>query len=124
METPADGSLRPDQGRGWLTRIFDRTTEVAGATLGAAMGAGMGLDPVATAAVGASLAQSLKTVGEEIQERLLGPRERERLSKGAVLIVHKIKQHYREGKLPRSDSFFQITTQTGHQPRRYLRERY
>jgi hypothetical protein len=97
--------------RNWLMRTIDRTAEIVGASTGAVIGLQAGADPVLTAAVGATIAQTLKTVGEEIQERLVAPRERHRLTQVASLVVKKIKEKYDSGATPRADTFFDATTQ-------------
>ncbi len=96
--------------RHWLMRAFDQAADVAGASAGAAVGASIaGNDPVLAAAVGVGFAQAIKSVGAEIEERWLAPRERLRLSTSAKLIVMKIKTNYDRGKRPRADAFFQPT---------------
>jgi hypothetical protein len=85
-------------------RAYDKAAEVAGAAGGAALG---GSDPVLSASVGAAFTQVIKSVGEDIEERYLAPRERQRLTRSASLIVHKIRENYDAGKGLRSDSFFE-----------------
>jgi hypothetical protein len=97
--------------RNWLMRVVDRAAEIAGASTGAAVGAAAGINPVLTAAVGATIAQTIKTVGEELEQRVIEPRERYRLTSAATLIVRKIREKYDAGETPRQDTFFQTSTQ-------------
>lgn len=92
--------------RHWLVSVFDAAAEISGASAGAAIGTQSG-DPVLSAAVGAGIAHTIKSVGHEIEQRLLAPRERARLTGAAQLIVRRIKANYDEGKRVRDDAFFE-----------------
>lgn len=52
------------------------------------------------------ITRSLKKLGIEISERIMGPREKARMSATYILATEKIKQRLDNGELPRSDDFF------------------
>jgi hypothetical protein len=87
-----------------LQRLREVGADLAGALTGGAITLVAG--PFAGAAAGVGVRHALRVVGEEVEERVLAPRQHQRI--GAVwLLAHKeISQRLESGEIPRDDGFF------------------
>lgn len=91
-----------------ISELLDSGVEIAGGAVGGALGffAGGPVGAAALGAAGAAAAKILKNIGQEVSERLLGPREKVRV--GAVLAVAaaEINERIVSGEKIRTDGFF------------------
>lgn len=92
-----------------LRGLIDGGAEIAGGAVGGALGFLAG-GPAGAAALGAGgvlAAKALKRIGDEVSERLLGPREKVRTGGVLAIAAAEIDRCIRNGKSLRSDGFFQ-----------------
>lgn len=80
------------------------TGSVTAATIGFLIGGPPGA--VAGAVVGPGITSAIKKIGEEISNRVLGVREKERIGPTLIYAVEKIKENQNKGKEIREDNFF------------------
>ena len=100
---------RTDEPRRKAENLVRAGSELAGAAVGGALGffAG-GPAAAASAAVGGNfLARLLISIGSEIQDRGLGPRERLRAGAAAAVAADHIQNRLERGDQPREDGFFE-----------------
>lgn len=102
-EKEADAKKKKD-----ISELINSGVEIAGGAVGGALGffAGGPVGAAALGAAGAAAAKILKNIGQEVSERLLGPREKVRI--GAVLAVAaaEINKRIVSGEKVRTDGFF------------------
>ena len=97
---------------GKLRRAMDEGADIAGGAIGGALGVISG-DPAFAAALGAAgvaAGSTLRHVGSEIVDRMLGPRERKRVGAVMAIIARDIHTRTKRGERVRSDDFFDRTT--------------
>ncbi len=89
------------------TALIEGGAELAGASIGAAVGL-IGGPPMAVggAAAGVLVSRALRQLGSEIQQRLLGPRQRVRVGAAFAIAAETIAGRLEAGERPRSDDFF------------------
>lgn len=89
------------------TEFVQAGSELAGAVVGGALGL-IGGPPgvLAGAAGGVVTTRVLKRVGSEIQERVLGPRQRIRAGAAFAYAADEIHTRLAAGEMPRTDGFF------------------
>lgn len=93
--------------------LISAGTELAGGTVAAAIGALLGAavagppGAIAGGAAGAAAAISLRRAGEEISERVLGPREKVRAGAVLAIAAADIRSRTAAGEPLRADSFFE-----------------
>ena len=103
-EDSNDRSSRIDRVRG----LISNGTEIAGGAVGAALGF-LATGPVGAAILGAGgivAAKALKQMGEEVSERILGPREKVRVGGVLAIAASEIKNRIEHGERIRTDGFF------------------
>ena len=94
-----------------VVELIDGGCELAGAAAGAAIGLIAG--PVGAfggAAAGVIVGRSLKRVGAEVRQRVMGPREEARVGATVAFAVQAIGERLAAGEAPRSDGFFEVGT--------------
>ena len=82
---------------------------LAAKVFGGIVGGGTALitaNPVLGAVVGASLAHTLESVGKEVIERHLTPRQEARVGRAIAIAFGKLVEHERHGRHVRDDGFF------------------
>ena len=104
---PANDQIEPDE-KEKLHRVIDEGAEIAGGAIGSALGV-ITCDPtiaLVLGAAGVAAGNTLRFVGNEIFDRVLGPRERKRV--GAVISIISKDIHARtlRGEKVRTDGFF------------------
>jgi len=93
-------------------KAIDTVAEVGGSVAGAAVGAVIGtavagpLGAVGGALAGTVLEKGFQLVGTEIKKRVLSPREEQRVGAVYTYANQKINRNLVEGKMIRTDSFF------------------
>lgn len=92
-----------------LRNLIDGGAEIAGGAVGGALGflAGGPIGAALLGVGGALAAKTLKYVGEEVSERLLGPREKVRLGGVLAVAADEIRNRIQNGEMVRDDNFFQ-----------------
>ena len=88
--------------------LIDSGVEIAGGAVGGALGFFAG-GPVGATALGAAAvvaAKTLKSIGQEVSERLLGPRERVRVGAVLAIAAADINKRIVSGDKIRTDGFF------------------
>lgn len=111
MEVPrvsenADAEAEESSG---IRRLINAGAEIAGGAVGGALGFLAG-DPAGAAflgAGGAAAAMALKHIGQEVSERLLGPREATRVGAVLAIAAAEIRQRIEQGECLRTDGFFE-----------------
>lgn len=91
-----------------IRRLINSGAEIAGGAVGGALGFLTG-GPAGAAlfgAGGAAAAMALKQIGQEVSERLLGPREAVRVGGVLALAAGEINQRLEAGEKIRTDGFF------------------
>ena len=91
-----------------LRRAIDEGFEITGGAIGGALGVITG-DPALAAVLGAAgvaAGSVLHHVGNEITDRMLGPRERKRLGAVVSIIAKNIHARTKRGEQVRTDGFF------------------
>jgi hypothetical protein len=91
-----------------ISDLIDGGIEIAGGAVGGALGFFAG-GPVAAAALGAAgaaAAKVLKNIGQEVSERLLGPREKVRIGAVLAIAAAEINKRIVSGEKVRTDGFF------------------
>jgi len=93
---------------GRIRALINSGAQIAGGAVGGALGflaAGPG-DAAVLGAAGAAAVVALKYVGQEVSERLLGPREKVRIGAVLAIAAAEIKQRIADGESVRTDGFF------------------
>jgi hypothetical protein len=105
----ASGDDRADADR--ATALIEGGAELAGASIGAALGL-IGGPPtvVGGAAVGAIASRTLRQLGSEIHQRMLGPRQRVRVGGALAVAAETIDTRLKAGEVPRADGFFDASS--------------
>ncbi len=95
-----------------IRSLIDGSAEIAGGAVGGALGffAGGPVGAAALGAGGAAAARALKHIGNEVCERLLGPREKIRVGGVLAIAAAEIDQRIKNGEKLREDGFFQEKT--------------
>ncbi|WP_311272115.1 MULTISPECIES: hypothetical protein [unclassified Rhizobium] len=91
-----------------LRSLIQQGAKVAGGAVGAALGF-FAAGPAGAAALGAAgtmASEALAHIGEDVSQRMLGPRERVRVGGVIALTAQGIQDRLRAGKQTRSDGFF------------------
>ncbi len=91
-----------------ISELIGGGAEIAGGAVGGALGFFAG-GPVAAAALGAAgtaAAEILKNIGQEVSERLLGPREKVRVGAVLAFAADEINERIAGGEQVRTDGFF------------------
>ena len=91
-----------------LHRVIDEGAAITGGAIGGALGVITGDPTIASAlgAAGAAAGNTLRFVGNEIVDRVLGPRERKRVGAVISIISKEILAHTQRGGKIRTDGFF------------------
>ena len=93
-----------------LLQLINNSTEIAGsATAGLAAGLLTG-DPIAATIFGMgakALEIGFKTIGSEISERMIGPREKVRAGAAIAFALAGVRQRLENDEIPREDDFFE-----------------
>ena len=91
-----------------IQALLSGGAEIAGAAVGGALGflAGGPISAALLGAGGAAVAKALKHIGQEVSERLLGPREKVRVGGVLAIAAAEIKQGIANGESVRTDGFF------------------
>ena len=91
-----------------LHRVIDEGAEIAGGAIGGALGVITGDPTIASAlgAAGVAAGNTLRYVGNEIVDRVLGPRERKRVGAVISIISKDIHARTQRGEKIRTDGFF------------------
>jgi hypothetical protein len=91
-----------------LQNLIGAGSDITGATIGGIAGAAFGGDQGAVmgAATGTLISNVFKNVGNELAERMLGPREKVRIGAALGFAINKIEQNFSEGAMLRQDNFF------------------
>lgn len=91
-----------------VRKLIDSGAEIAGGFVGGALGllAGGSMGAAVGGAAGAAAAVVLKHIGQEVSERLLGPREKVRVGAVLAIAAAEIGQRIENGESVRSDDFF------------------
>ena len=102
----------PDENKGKIKTIKNLVnvgSNIAGSTGGAIAGFLLGGPPgaIGGAALGPALAEGIKKIGNEIANRLLGPREQIRVGATIIYAAQKIEEKLNAGNQIRSDDFFE-----------------
>ena len=87
-----------------ISRLIDYGTDIAGGAAGAALGLFIG-GPVG-AVIGGASGPMAASIGQEILERQLGPREKVRVGAAFVIVAEDIHQRIENGESIRTDGFF------------------
>ncbi len=100
-----------------LRKVIASGTAIVGGGMGALAGtmlgpAGTVSGAIAGGAIGAAAAEALKVVGEDVANRMLGPREQVRVGAVISFAAADIKEKLDQGKILRDDGFFE-KDQTG-----------
>lgn len=105
MSVDRDDDRKKDYG---IVKLIDLGIEIAGDAAKSALSF-FAADPICAAALGAGGAIAaivLKRVGQEVSERLLGPREKVRVGAVIAIAAAEIKQRVENGECLRCDGFF------------------
>lgn len=91
-----------------IRKLIDGGAEIAGGIVGGALGflAGGPMGAAVGGAAGTAAALVLKHIGQEVSERLLGPREKVRVGAVLAIAAAEIGQRIENGESVRSDDFF------------------
>jgi hypothetical protein len=91
-----------------IRRLIDGGAEIAGGAVSGALGflAGSLIGGAALGAGGAAVAVALRHIGQEVSERVLGPREKVRVGGVLAIAAAEISQRIANGERVRSDGFF------------------
>lgn len=91
-----------------IENISSDSAEVLGNAAGGFIGAVLAgpVGAVIGSVSGVLLTKAFKNVGEEIQERFLGPREKHRIEKVIEFAAEKLRVNHERGILTRGESFF------------------
>lgn len=91
-----------------IRKLIDGGVEIAGGAVGGALGffAGGPLGAAALGASGSAAAKMLKHIGQEVSERLLGPREKVRVGAVLAIAAAEINRRIANGERVRTDGFF------------------
>jgi hypothetical protein len=91
-----------------VRELINNGAEIAGSAVGGALGflAGGPVGAALLAAGGAAVALALRHVGQEISQRMLGPREEVRVGGVLAIAAGEIRQRMENGESVRSDGFF------------------
>jgi len=92
-----------------LRKLINGGAEIASGAVGGALGFLAG-GPVGAAVLGAggtAAAMALKRIGEEVSERLLGPREKVRVGAVLAIAASDIQNRIKAGQSLRADGFFE-----------------
>jgi hypothetical protein len=91
-----------------IRKLIDGGAEIAGGAVGGALGffAGGPIGAAALGAAGTAAAKALRRIGQEVSERLLGPREKVRVGAVLAIAAAEINQHMANGERIRTDGFF------------------
>jgi hypothetical protein len=92
-----------------IRKLINGGADIAGGAVGAALGffAGGPIGAAVLGAGGAAAAIALRHIGEEVHDRLLGPRERVRVGGAFAIAAAEIKKRVDNGENVRSDDFFE-----------------
>jgi hypothetical protein len=97
----------PEEPSRALIEAIQTGSDFAGATAGGAFGLlGGPAGVVAGAAAGVAVARVFRRVGNEVVERVLGPRQRVRVGGALAVAITEIDARLDAGKRPRGDGFF------------------
>ncbi|PIR60750.1 MAG: hypothetical protein COU67_00485 [Candidatus Pacebacteria bacterium CG10_big_fil_rev_8_21_14_0_10_44_54] len=90
-------------------KLINAGVEIAGGAVGGALGflAGGPLGAAALGAGGTAISKTLIHIGDELSERLLGPRELTRIGATLALATKEISERIKNGENVRSDGFFE-----------------
>jgi hypothetical protein len=104
MSKEKDDAKRIDR----IRKLIDSGAGIAGGAVGGALSflAGGPIGAAVLGAGGAAAAMALKHVGQEVSERLLGPREKVRVGAVLAIAAAEIKQRIENGERIRTDGFF------------------
>jgi hypothetical protein len=103
-----DNDPDPDEKSRRAAELIDYGSETLGAFTGAALGSVAGPPGWAAGAVGGVLAtRVVKRIGAEVQERVLGPRQRARAGLALGVAVDRIREQETAGEVLRDDGFFE-----------------
>lgn len=101
-----DGSKETAKPR-WR-RVFELGADVAGAAAGGAAGTISGPPGVLAGAVtGVGVTRALRAAGDEVERRVMGPRQRVRIGLVYRLAAEGIQERLDSGERPREDGFFE-----------------
>lgn len=91
-----------------IRRLITRGAELAGGAVGGALGflAGGPAEAALLCAGGTSAAMAFRHIGQEVSERLLGPRETVRVGGVLALAAGEVRQRLEAGEKIRTDGFF------------------
>lgn len=91
-----------------ISGLIGGGAEIAGGAVGGALGffAGGPVGAAALGAAGTAAAKILKNIGQEVSERLLGPREKVRVGAVLALAADEINKRIVSGEKVRTDGFF------------------
>lgn len=106
MDKPPQG---PNTQSDRIKKLIDTGAEIAGGAVGGALGF-FAAGPAGAAILGsggAAAAAMLRHVGEEVSERVLGPREEVRIGGVLTIAASEIQQRLNAGNQLRSDGFFE-----------------
>lgn len=92
-----------------IRTLIDGGVEIAGGAVGGALGflAGGPLGAALLGAGGTAVARTLKNIGNEVSERLLGPREKVRIGGVLAIAAAEIDERIKQGYKIRDDGFFE-----------------
>jgi hypothetical protein len=93
------------------TELIEGGADLAGASIGAAVGLIGGPElVVGGAAAGIVASRMFRRMGSELQQRLLGPRQRVRVGATLAVAAQMISTRLEAGEAPRSDDFFEASS--------------
>lgn len=95
-------------GKDKVRNLIEGGAEIAGGAIGGAIGF-LAAGPAGAAALGAGgvmTSKMLVYVGNELSDRLLGPREKARIGATLALAIQEINERIKKGETVRSDGFF------------------
>jgi hypothetical protein len=91
-----------------VTELIEGGSELAGAAVGGALGLiGGPTGVLAGAAGGVFLTRTLKRVGTELRDRLLGPRQEVRVGAAFAFAANEIRERLEQGERERDDGWFE-----------------
>lgn len=98
-----------DENRNRLRALIQQGAKIAGGAAGAALGffAGGPAGAAILGAAGTMATEALAHIGEDVSQRMLGPREKVRVGGVIALTATRIQDQLNEGKQPRCDGFFE-----------------
>lgn len=109
-----ESSVKNAEKNDGIQKLINKSTEIAGGAVGAALG--LFVEGPAGAVLGGAsgpiAATALRSIGQEVSERLLGPREEVRVGAVLAIAAAEIRQRIERGESIRMDGFFDAE-QTG-----------